>query len=128
RVLGLQGPQPTRLGHLETAELGLPLVERRRADPMLAAQIGRWQPGLLLVQHADDLLLREPRLPHPSASCSGGLYSNLEEIQGLRSNLKWLSVWLLAEHAAAIRSARDCPGLASRPPAAAASTLVAYGG
>src|SRR6185312_7560843 len=85
RVLGLQGPQPTRLGHLETAELGLPLVERRRADPMLAAQIGRWQPGLLLVQHADDLLLREPRLPHPSASCSGGLYSNLEEIQGLRS-------------------------------------------
>lgn len=30
-------------------------------------------------------VLREQEAGVPSASCSGGLYSNLEEIQGLRS-------------------------------------------
>ena len=37
--------EPLGLGHLHPAELGLPGVERRRADPMLAADLGGLKPG-----------------------------------------------------------------------------------
>jgi len=41
------------------AVLGLPLVESRAADPVLAADVDRLCPGLLLAQNPDDLLCRE---------------------------------------------------------------------
>src|SRR3954467_11665487 len=59
---------------------------RRLRDTVLAAQVRHLHPGLLLTQHADDLLLSEPASLHPSVSLSGrGLYLYLEEFQGLRS-------------------------------------------
>src|SRR4029077_5468668 len=63
-VLVLQRPQPLGVGHFETAELGLPLVERRRADTVLAAHLRRRNPGFLLPQHRNDLLFREPSSLH----------------------------------------------------------------
>src|SRR6185436_6793065 len=56
--------QPARLGHLHAAVLRLPGIERRRADPGPTADIGRLRPGLLLPQHSNDLLFREPRSLH----------------------------------------------------------------
>jgi hypothetical protein len=56
-----------RLRHLEAAELGPPLVARRRADGVLSAYVKIHHLGLLLVQDANDLLIGEPRLLHPSA-------------------------------------------------------------
>jgi hypothetical protein len=44
--------------------LNPPRVKRRVADAVLAAQIGRRSTGLMLLQHANDLLLREPRPLH----------------------------------------------------------------
>src|SRR5205085_6221624 len=68
-VLVLQRPQPLGVGYIETAELGLPFIKRRRADAMLAAYLRRRNPGLLLPQHRDDLLFREPSSLHrPSLS------------------------------------------------------------
>jgi hypothetical protein len=49
--------------------------------------IGRRPAGLLLPQHADDLLLRKPAPPHLHASSSGGLYLKLEGFPGRRSHL-----------------------------------------
>jgi hypothetical protein len=45
-------------------ETALPVVERRLADPVLAAQIGRLRSSLVLLQHPDDLLFAEPRSLH----------------------------------------------------------------
>src|SRR6185437_11130593 len=53
------------------AKLGLPTVERRRADPVLAAHLGGRKPGLLLAQHRNDLLFREPRSLHRPVLPSG---------------------------------------------------------
>src|SRR5208283_1890210 len=47
-VLALKSLQPLGLGHLKPAVLGFPVVEARLADPVLAAQIGRLYPGLVL--------------------------------------------------------------------------------
>src|SRR6185437_12801302 len=46
-------------------------VERRRADPVLAAHLGGRKPGLLLAQHRNDLLFREPRSLHRPVLPSG---------------------------------------------------------
>src|SRR6185369_7105935 len=48
----------------KTAVPGLPFVERRAADAVLAAHVGRLCPGLLLPQYPDDLLFREPARLH----------------------------------------------------------------
>src|SRR5262249_30896299 len=64
RVLVLQRLQPPRIRHVETAELGLPLVKRRARDPMLAANVCRRAPRLLLAQDPDDLLFAEPTALH----------------------------------------------------------------
>jgi hypothetical protein len=45
-VLVLQPPQALGLRDLKPTVLGLPVVEARLADPVLAAQIGRLNPGL----------------------------------------------------------------------------------
>src|SRR6185437_445096 len=44
---------------------------RRRADPVLAAHLGGRKPGLLLAQHRNDLLFREPRSLHRPVLPSG---------------------------------------------------------
>jgi len=45
-VLALNRLQPLRIGDLEAAILGLPVVKSRFADPMLPAHVGRLRPGL----------------------------------------------------------------------------------
>lgn len=53
---------------------------------MAAAHIRRPLTGLLLTQDRDDLLFAEPTALHLIRLLMGdGLYSNMEEIQGLRS-------------------------------------------
>jgi hypothetical protein len=54
-VLALQPLQALGLGDLEPALLGLPVVEARLADPVLAAHVGRLHPGLVLLQNRNDL-------------------------------------------------------------------------
>ena len=71
-VLLLERLQPLGVGHLHAAVLRPPRVERRVADPVLAAQLRSRCPGLLLLQDPDDLLLGEPRA---SSSVSSGAYS-----------------------------------------------------
>src|SRR5271168_1289164 len=77
--------QTLRVRYVEAAVLGFPLVERRAADPMLAAHIGRLRPGLMLPQYPDDLLFREPARLHVHPLPGDGLYPFLEELPGLRS-------------------------------------------
>ena len=49
--------------------------------------IGRsgWRSALLVLHYPDDLRFHEPRLLHGPSPCVDGLYQNLEEVQGLRS-------------------------------------------
>src|SRR3546814_4651271 len=63
-VLLLEHLQLARLRHVHAAILGLPRVQRRAADAVLATHIGGLHPAFLLAQHRDDLLLAEPGLPH----------------------------------------------------------------
>jgi hypothetical protein len=84
-VLVFQRPQPFRLGHLQTTERGLPLVEGRRADPVLAADLRRRYARLLLPQNRDDLFFRKrDRFIRPSPRWAG-LYLPLVEFQGVTS-------------------------------------------
>ncbi len=71
--------------NIKATELGLPLVERGAADPVLAAHIGRLCSGFLLPQDPDDLLFRETTWLHVHPPAGDGLYPFLEEITGLRS-------------------------------------------
>src|SRR3954451_19946228 len=58
------------------AVLGLPFIESRRADTVLAADLRRRNPSLLLPQHRDDLLFRKPQSLHgPSLSLGRPLVS-----------------------------------------------------
>jgi len=59
--------QLLHLGHhrgIHPPELGAPLVERRRADAQLPAQIGHRNPRLRAFERVHDLTVREPRLLH----------------------------------------------------------------
>lgn len=48
RILLLQRLQPLGLGDIHAAEFGLPILDRRLGDTVLASQIGRRRPGLML--------------------------------------------------------------------------------
>jgi len=79
-VLVFQALQALRLRNIHAPELRLPGIERRRADPVLAAKISRRNPRLLLAQNRHDLFLCKPRSLHrpvlPSIrtlASSGGL-------------------------------------------------------
>jgi hypothetical protein len=61
------------LGHVHAAVLGLPIVERRFRDAVLARQIGSLRPSLMLAQNANDLLFREPCSLHLSVLVKAGL-------------------------------------------------------
>src|SRR6185437_8068393 len=68
-VLVFERLQLARIRHVHPAELRLPFEEGRAADAMLAEQIGRLHPGLVLAQNPNDLLFRKPRTLHrPSPS------------------------------------------------------------
>jgi hypothetical protein len=54
-VLVFHRLQPLRLAHVPAAKLRLPAIERRRADPVLSAQVRRLHPSLMLLQNPDDL-------------------------------------------------------------------------
>ena len=60
----------------------LPPVERRAADPVLAAHIGRLRSGFLLPQDPDDLPFRKTTWLHVHPPADDGLYPFLEEIPG----------------------------------------------
>jgi hypothetical protein len=59
-VLVLQRLQPHGLRHVHAVVLGLPVVQRGFRDPVFARQIGSLRSGLVLPQHPDNLLFREP--------------------------------------------------------------------
>jgi len=85
RILLLERPKPARLGHSQTALLGLPVVERGRADPMASAHIRRRHPGFLLLLNPNDLLFAEPAAPHSVRLLRGGLYPESVTFQGRMS-------------------------------------------
>jgi hypothetical protein len=68
-----QRPQPLGLGDVHPAVFGLPVVKRRLGDPVLASQVGRLGPSLVLVQHRDNLLFRKPFPLHLSVLRQVGL-------------------------------------------------------
>lgn len=51
-------------GGVHAAELGTPLVERRRADAQLAAELGDRQAGFRPLERIDDLAVGEARFLH----------------------------------------------------------------
>src|SRR4029077_14224985 len=63
-VLALQSPQSATLRYFQAAELCLPLVEGRPADPMPPAQLLSLGPCFVLLQNPNDLLFRETALAH----------------------------------------------------------------
>src|SRR6185312_1396698 len=58
-VLLLESLQLAGVRHLHPAILRTPVIKRRIADPMLAANIRRRHPSLMLLQNPDDLLFRK---------------------------------------------------------------------
>ena len=77
-VLALHRLQALRLGDLEPAVLGLPVVKRRFAHPVLPAHVGRLRPGLVLLQNRNDLLFRMPFALHRPVLSKAGLQFNLD--------------------------------------------------
>src|SRR4051794_9043441 len=84
-VLLLERLQAPRLRDLEPAVLRAPGVERRITDAVPPADLGPRQPRLVLLQHADDLLLAEPALAHRPSPSSDGLQFKPGALQGARS-------------------------------------------
>src|SRR5690606_2811274 len=74
-VLVLQLLEPACLRDAHAAVLPTPAVERVRADPMPPAQLTRLCPGIGFRQDSNDLLLREPALPHDSSRVKEPHYS-----------------------------------------------------
>jgi hypothetical protein len=66
------------------ALLTLVFVEGALADPMAPAHVSRLLACFLFLDHLNDLFVSESRL-FSSVLKLGGLYTKLEEIQGLRS-------------------------------------------
>lgn len=91
----------------------LQLIERRRAKPMPAADLGRSQPGLLLLDHADDLRLGETAFPYVVCSFrTGRLYVRSRELPGGRSEsskqLRGFSMWCHLVPIYHVRNAIKC--------------------
>src|SRR5690606_25297970 len=71
RVLRLELLQPLGVRHRHPAVLGLPVVERRLADAVLAQQFSDLRAGLRLAQYRDDLFFLESLLHRPLPRQSG---------------------------------------------------------
>jgi len=74
--------------HLQPAELRLPLVERRRSDPVAAANLRRRHASFLLLQDRNDLLFVEPASLHIVRFLGVGLYQKAVTFQGSTSDGK----------------------------------------
>lgn len=81
-VLILELAQLPGIGHFQAAVLRLQLVERCRAEAVLAANLHRRQACFLLLDHPDDLLLGKTDLPHSSAPSLGQTVHQIEEASG----------------------------------------------
>ena len=72
----------------------LPLVEAGLADPVLAAQIRRLDPSLVLLQYPNDLLFREPLALHRLVLClgqnSGSLWINSRGQRQVQQAASWI--------------------------------------
>jgi hypothetical protein len=66
-------PQALGLRDVHPAEFGLPIVQRRFRDAVLAGEIGGLRTGLLLAQHTNNLLFRKPGSLHLSVLQKAGL-------------------------------------------------------
>jgi hypothetical protein len=62
-----------RFGDIHPAIPGLPVVQRRFRDPVLARKVGGLRPRLMLAQHRKDLLLGELCSLHLSVLVRAGL-------------------------------------------------------
>ena len=63
-VFVFQLAQPSHQRGVHAAELGASLVEGRRADAMLTAQLRDWAAGFGLLEDSDDLAVRKTRCLH----------------------------------------------------------------
>jgi hypothetical protein len=79
-------PSPLSLADTHAALFDLPLVERRRAKPLLSAQLGCRQARLLLFAHPNNLRFGETAFPHVVCSFRlRKLYIRLRKLPGGRS-------------------------------------------
>ena len=81
-VLLLELLHPGHQRHVHAAVLTAPLVERRRTDPMLPAQVRHRRSGLRVLQHRQDLAVRKSRSLHVELPPG-------EKILLLRPSLQW---------------------------------------
>ena len=86
--LDLQRAKTLGFRHFQTAELRLPLVEGRRADPVATAYLDRRHARLLLLQNPDNLLFAEPAALHAVRLFFVGLYPKPVTSQGSTSTAK----------------------------------------
>ena len=128
-VLILQHLRPARIRHIEPAVLRLPLVERRAADPVLAAHIRRLRPRLLLPQDRDNLLFREPAPLHRPCPPIDGLYPIPEGFHGLRSNVQLMAANELLKLAVGVATSPATPAdpAAVRPSPACGGMIARFG-
>ena len=66
-ILFLERLETFRLARLQAAVFLLPAIERLLGHPVLSNQVDHLRPRVPLVQHRDDLRVREPAFPHPSS-------------------------------------------------------------
>src|SRR5579875_3814621 len=83
-VLLLQSPQLAGIRYIQPAELGLPFVESRAADPVPPAQVPGLGPTLVLLQNPNKLPFRKTALAHRRSPRDRPNYQ-LEDIPGSRS-------------------------------------------
>src|SRR4029077_16051211 len=102
-VLVLQSPQSASLRYFQAAELCLPLVEGRPADPMPPAQLLSLAPCFGLLQNPNDLLFRETALAH-RRSPRDRLNYQLEGIPGSRSG----AIVAPSRQVSSVRKEEDC--------------------
>jgi hypothetical protein len=69
-ILVLEGTQALRIAHLKAAVLLPPAIERLARDPMAANHLTALARPFRFLQDRDDLLFREPRLPHGQSSAA----------------------------------------------------------
>ena len=74
---------PPRVRQFHVAIAGLQILDRRGAEPMLAAHLSRRHAGFLFLDRPDDLNLGETALPHVVRSSRlGGLYITARSLPG----------------------------------------------
>src|SRR5207248_5101980 len=78
--------------------LGLPVVERRFRDAVLAGQVACLRPQLMLLQNRNDLLFRKPAALHLSVLSSG------RTLTSTGGKSQWQVTWTRSIFAVFLRS------------------------